>query len=269
MAEINPVGSVIRKKRKELGMSQDKLAKSVGYVGKAFISDIERGKAPLPEKKIPKFSKILGIDEADLRRPRQTSVPLMPGPRGEELSGLNPGEIVRVYREARGMSQEDLSLKIDAAHSSQIKDIEKRLDEEFPTYLAVKIAHCLGIPEELFFDYVFDYEIKKTYSPEYIEKQKERFKDHENLMDSFLSSRRSRLKSERALFKSHETNISLLSNKIRKLIYLCQGEVRVIKDLEKTLQELISKAEDAIRREDYDYAQATDELEENKDTSSL
>ena len=49
----------IKKRRKELNMSQQELAEAVGYKGKSMISQVEKGDVDLPESMIIKFADAL------------------------------------------------------------------------------------------------------------------------------------------------------------------------------------------------------------------
>ncbi len=56
----------IKKRRKELKMTQDELAKLTGYTSRTSIGKIESGLVNLPISKIHLFAKALHIDEVDL-----------------------------------------------------------------------------------------------------------------------------------------------------------------------------------------------------------
>lgn len=56
----------IRKRRKDLNMSQQELAELVGYSGKSMISQIERGVIDLPSTMITKIAKALHCTESYL-----------------------------------------------------------------------------------------------------------------------------------------------------------------------------------------------------------
>ena len=60
------VGERIRKRREELGMSQDELAKKSGYASRVSISKIESDARKLPAKKIVAIAMALRIDPAYL-----------------------------------------------------------------------------------------------------------------------------------------------------------------------------------------------------------
>lgn len=56
----------IKAKRLELGMTQDELAKKLGYSGKSMIAKIESGKVDLSQSKIIAFAKALDTDPGEL-----------------------------------------------------------------------------------------------------------------------------------------------------------------------------------------------------------
>ena len=56
----------IKKRRQELGLSQQELAERVGYSGKSMISQIESGIVDLPESMIMKFAIALDTTPAYL-----------------------------------------------------------------------------------------------------------------------------------------------------------------------------------------------------------
>lgn len=56
----------IKAKRIELGMTQDELAKKLGYSGKSMIAKIESGKVDLSQSKIIAFANALDTDPGEL-----------------------------------------------------------------------------------------------------------------------------------------------------------------------------------------------------------
>lgn len=56
----------IRNRRKELGMSQDELAKKVGYTSRSTIARIENGEIDLPQSKIKAFADALKTTPGEL-----------------------------------------------------------------------------------------------------------------------------------------------------------------------------------------------------------
>ncbi len=53
----------IRSRREELGMSQEELAKKMGYKSRSTINKIEMGKNDIPQSKISAFASALDVDE--------------------------------------------------------------------------------------------------------------------------------------------------------------------------------------------------------------
>lgn len=56
----------IKKKRKELGLTQTDLALALGYSDKSMISKIEKGYVDLSQSKILEFAKILRVSPSEL-----------------------------------------------------------------------------------------------------------------------------------------------------------------------------------------------------------
>ena len=56
----------IRKYRKQMGMTQEELAKRIGYTDRSSIAKIENGSVDLPQSKITQFAKVFGISSKDL-----------------------------------------------------------------------------------------------------------------------------------------------------------------------------------------------------------
>lgn len=63
---MSKIGENIRRKREELGLSQEELATRVGYRHKTSINKIELGINDLPQSKIVKFAEVLGTTPAVL-----------------------------------------------------------------------------------------------------------------------------------------------------------------------------------------------------------
>lgn len=60
------IGSFIRMHRKRLDLTQEDIARALGYDNYQMISNIERGIASLPKFKVPKLAEILQVAEADI-----------------------------------------------------------------------------------------------------------------------------------------------------------------------------------------------------------
>lgn len=59
-------GQIIKMLREEKGMTQDTLAKLMGYSHKSSINKIEMGKADLPQSKLIAFAQVLGVKPCEL-----------------------------------------------------------------------------------------------------------------------------------------------------------------------------------------------------------
>lgn len=66
MDDINVLYQNIKKRRKELNMSQQELGELVGYSGKSMISQVEKGMIDLPTTMIEKFADALYTTPASL-----------------------------------------------------------------------------------------------------------------------------------------------------------------------------------------------------------
>ena len=60
------IGKIICARRKELGMTQEELAKKMGYKSKSTINKIENGTNDIPQSKVVKFAEVLETTIADL-----------------------------------------------------------------------------------------------------------------------------------------------------------------------------------------------------------
>ena len=63
---MSTIGDNILQKRKELGMTQEELAKRLGYKSKSTINKIEMGINDVPQSKIVKFAEVLCTTPAHL-----------------------------------------------------------------------------------------------------------------------------------------------------------------------------------------------------------
>lgn len=60
------IGEKIRKRRIELGWTQQELADKMGYTSKSTINKIEKGRSDVAQKNIAKFAEVLGVSIAYL-----------------------------------------------------------------------------------------------------------------------------------------------------------------------------------------------------------
>lgn len=63
---MSTIGENIRKRRKELGITQEELAERMGYKSKSSINKIEVGANDLPQRKILAFANALNTSPAAL-----------------------------------------------------------------------------------------------------------------------------------------------------------------------------------------------------------
>ncbi len=63
---MSTIGNNILLLRKQLGWSQEELAKKMGYKSKSTINKIELGKNDIPQSKIVQFAEVLGTTPAFL-----------------------------------------------------------------------------------------------------------------------------------------------------------------------------------------------------------
>ena len=63
---MSTVGENILLKRKQLGLTQEELAKRMGYKSKSTINKIELGINDIPQSKIVQFAEVLGTTPAHL-----------------------------------------------------------------------------------------------------------------------------------------------------------------------------------------------------------
>ncbi len=67
MKEINKLSTVVKEKRKKLGLTQDALAKRAG-VGLRFIRDLEQGKNTLQLNKVDQVLQLFGLEMGPVKK---------------------------------------------------------------------------------------------------------------------------------------------------------------------------------------------------------
>lgn len=126
----------IRKKREELGISQEELAKKTGYTSRSSIAKIEKGLVDLPQTKIEIFAKalnttpscLMGWDKAqEIITPTQEELQKIQENSYEnlvikEMGKLNQKGKVRLLDTAREMTcnplyNKNYQLELNAAHA--------------------------------------------------------------------------------------------------------------------------------------------------------
>lgn len=93
MEDILTLYKNIKNRRQELGLSQEELAKKVGYKDRTSIAKIEGGKVDLSQSKIIEFANVLGVPPSYLMGWDNATV----------------SEQIKKFREQKGLTQEELS----------------------------------------------------------------------------------------------------------------------------------------------------------------
>lgn len=101
----------IKKRREELGMSQDALAKAVGYTSRSTIARIERGDIDLSRTKILEIARALRISPSALMGWEEES----------EAYYLDP-EVAQMAQEL--FARPELRVLFDASKNATKEDIE-------------------------------------------------------------------------------------------------------------------------------------------------
>lgn len=97
------IGNQIKKRRLELGLSQEELARRMGYKHKSSINKIEIGVNDIPQSKIEKFAAVL-----------QTSVPFLMGWEQEERRRLYYEKIIDMFRKLDATDQARIEERMSA-----------------------------------------------------------------------------------------------------------------------------------------------------------
>lgn len=105
----------IKAAREALGLSQEQLAKKIGYTDRSSIAKIESGKVDLPQSKIVALAKAL----------QTTTLALM----GEENPSHQPDELIAFYGEVKDKLDDDDKEDLIAFMriKAQLKDKENKL----------------------------------------------------------------------------------------------------------------------------------------------
>lgn len=151
------IGDRIKKKREELGMSQEELAKKVGYKSRSSVNKIEMDGRGLPQNKIVLFAKalettpayLMGWEEIDSRlsgreasdeiyRKFADNIERHHGKEKElleiyrQLSDENKDKTIQYSKSLLSVQQMDSELLLNAAHHSRgdFTDEERQADED-------------------------------------------------------------------------------------------------------------------------------------------
>lgn len=107
----------IRRRREELDMSQDELAKILGYKSRSTIAKIESGENDITQSKIVAFAKALNVSPAYLTG-------WEPAPTKEELTPSEKTHLDK-YRTLTPTNKSAIDLQIDFMLHQQELDVQK------------------------------------------------------------------------------------------------------------------------------------------------
>jgi transcriptional regulator with XRE-family HTH domain len=160
------IGKRIKARREELGMTQEELAKKLGYKSKTTIAKIELGVNDIVQSKVVEFAKALNTTISYLMGWEDEELMLMDGRYNKKV-----GTRLFSARKHLKMTRAELGLKI-GLHESTIKRYEdgeiKSLDikkiKEFAKALEVSPAYLMGWEEEKpYNDGMFDAKLLKKF----------------------------------------------------------------------------------------------------------
>lgn len=138
------IGERIKQRRLELNMSQDELAKRMGYKSRSSINKIELTSRGVPQNKIKEFAKVLN-----------TSIGYLMEDDEEDLNTImisfskTVGTKIKIARKSMNMTIEQLS-DIVGIPSQSIEDLENGKETEFDRDMMVKFAHALNVETSFF-----------------------------------------------------------------------------------------------------------------------
>lgn len=115
----------IRARRKELGISQEELAKRIGYKSRSSINKIEKGENDIPQSKIAVFAQALRTTPEALMGWAQS-----PAPASNDLPKLNAKderEITRMVDDMKDKLMQEEGLTFDG-HPASPESIQSILD---------------------------------------------------------------------------------------------------------------------------------------------
>lgn len=143
------LGEKVKQRRLELGMSQEELAKRMGYSSRSSINKIEKGR-PITQKIIVRLSKVLNVSVAYLMgwEDEDKSKP--------SINRTAPfveivGDRISYIRRKRNMSIEELANKTGIT-PQQLKDMESGINREFNLDLMKRFCEVLGVQSSFFID---------------------------------------------------------------------------------------------------------------------
>lgn len=108
----------IRTRREKLGMSQDELAKKLGYKSRSTIAKIESGENDITQSKIVAFAKALGVKPGYLMGWDETPAPALSLTQQEET-------LIKKYRQLDADGKRIIDEQVDFQLFKQQQNAEK------------------------------------------------------------------------------------------------------------------------------------------------
>ena len=126
------IGERIKKRRNELKMSQEELAKRMGYTSRSTIAKIESGANDITQSTIVKFSEVLN-----------TSIKYLMDWEDEDNESINLGKQIRKLRTNKDLSLVEMASEFNIS-VDDLKQYEKGT-KQVPLELLTKMANYFGI----------------------------------------------------------------------------------------------------------------------------
>ena len=116
-------GKNLKELRLKMNMSQDELAKKIGYKGRSAINKIETGVNDMPRETVIRCAEALGVSPIELFKETVEIEDTESAIDNDRL--IKFGDYIKALREAEGLSQEELAIKSGFAGRAAISAIEK------------------------------------------------------------------------------------------------------------------------------------------------
>lgn len=116
-------GKNLKELRLKMNMSQDELAKKIGYKGRSAINKIETGVNDMPRETVIRCAEALGVSPIELFKGTVEIEDTGSATDNDRL--IKFGEYIRLLRETEGLSQEELAKKSGFAGRAAISALEK------------------------------------------------------------------------------------------------------------------------------------------------
>ena len=113
----------IRTRREELGMSQDELAKKLGYKSRSTIAKIESGENDITQSKIVAFAKALGVKPGFLMGWDEVPAPTIKLTQQEEAH-------IKKYRQLSDARRYVVDEVLDAQYQKQMEEQSAEKEEQ-------------------------------------------------------------------------------------------------------------------------------------------